>query len=321
MIDPIAAKKRIEEALEILKSLKMPNEQQNDRSALTLLALLDIKVDTPWSEASNPLRRITEMMDYFRTNYGVKYAPNSRETVRRQTIHQFEQTGLVVANPDKPRRPINSPYYCYQINEKALKLVRAYGTTSWKSNLNDYLQSDDSWKRLHSKERAIERIPVKLPNGEELQLTAGGQNELIKCILEQFYPCYMPSGKLVYVDDAGPKRKEIALEYLRDKLAININIHGKMPDVIIHILEKKWLVLVEAVTSHGPIDNKRHNELSELFKAPGLGIIFVTAFLDLSTMTKYLPIISWKTEVWVADSPTHLIHFDGERFLGPYDRF
>jgi hypothetical protein len=40
---------------------------------------------------------------------------------------------------------------------------------------------------------------------------------------------------------------------------------------------------------------------------------------DRRAMLKYLNDISWETEVWVADSPTHLIHFNGERFLGPYE--
>jgi hypothetical protein len=36
-------------------------------------------------------------------------------------------------------------------------------------------------------------------------------------------------------------------------------------------------------------------------------------------MSRYLGEIAWETEVWVADAPSHLIHFNGERFLGPYD--
>jgi len=122
------------------------------------------------------------------------------------------------------------------------------------------------------------------------------------------------------MNDDGAKRKEDALEYLKDNLGIKIDIHGKMPDVIVHIPEKSWLILIEAVTSHGPIDIKRHIELKELFQKPGLGLVFVTAFLDRQTMGRYLSEIAWETEVWVAQTPTHLIHFNGERFLGPYGR-
>ncbi len=92
-----------------------------------------------------------------------------------------------------------------------------------------------------------------------------------------------------------------------------------MPDVIAYIEKKNWLVLIEAVTSHGPVDAKRRNELKALFKSSRAGLVFVTAFLDRRSMVKYLSDISWETEVWVADAPSHLIHFNGERFLGPYE--
>lgn len=94
--------------------------------------------------------------------------------------------------------------------------------------------------------------------------------------------------------------------------------HGKIPDVVIHFGEKNWLILIEAVTSHGPINAKRKIELEELFKGSKIGLVFVTAFLDRRGMLQYLKEIAWETEIWVAESPSHLIHFNGKRFLGPY---
>ena len=35
-------------------------------------------------------------------------------------------------------------------------------------------------------------------------------------------------------------------------------------------------------------------------------------------LSVYLGEISWETDVWLADSPTHLIHFDGEKYLDPH---
>ena len=93
-----------------------------------------------------------------------------------------------------------------------------------------------------------------------------------------------------------------------------------MPDVVLYFPDKDWLLLVESVTSHGPVDSKRHEELSALFAAAKPGLVYVTAFPDRATMGKYLSDISWETEVWVAEAPTHMIHFNGERFLGPYER-
>ncbi|BCH63833.1 hypothetical protein RvVAT039_10490 [Agrobacterium vitis] len=92
-----------------------------------------------------------------------------------------------------------------------------------------------------------------------------------------------------------------------------------MPDVIIYYPEKNWLLLIESVTSHGPVDGKRHGELAKLFASATPGLVYVTAFPTRRIMAKYLSEIAWETEVWVAEAPTHLIHFNGVRFLGPYN--
>lgn len=129
----IQASQRIEEALTILKAISVPKEQQQERAALCLLALADIQPDKPWSQATAPQRRIIEMMDWFRNHYGKQYAPNTSETVRRQTMHQFVQMGLVVENPDQPDRPINSSKWCYQLHPKALSLLQLYGSGYWEA--------------------------------------------------------------------------------------------------------------------------------------------------------------------------------------------
>jgi hypothetical protein len=127
-----------------------------------------------------------------------------------------------------------------------------------------------------------------------------------------------PAGKPIYIGDTDTK-----WAYFDDKtlatLGVEVDAHGKMPDVVIHYVERNWLVLIEAVTSHGPVDGKRHDELRRLFRDSTAGLVFVTAFLDRAAMVKYLGDIAWETEVWVADAASHLIHFNGERFLGPYE--
>ena len=314
----VKAKKKIEEALDILRALQVPKAQLNQRSALTLLALLDMKPDTDWSNASAPLRGITEMMDYFRDHFGISYAPNTRETVRRFTVHQFVQMGLVIANPDDIARPVNSPKTKYQVDARLLKVIRTYGTRDWDKNLRAYLKNTQELRRLREKEREMALIPVKLPDGREVRITAGGQNALIRQIIEEFCPRFTPGGLVIYVGDAGNKFRVYERDYLA-QLGIIVDEHSKMPDVVVYLESKKWLVLVEAVTSHGPIDIKRHNELKGLFRDSKAPLVFVTAFPTRKVMMKYLQEIAWETEVWVAEAPSHLIHFNGERFLGPYD--
>ncbi len=91
-----------------------------------------------------------------------------------------------------------------------------------------------------------------------------------------------------------------------------------MPDLVVHLPDRNWLVLIEAASSHGPVDAKRHGELNSLFAKSTAGLVFVSAFPDRKAMRKYLHLIAWETEVWCAEDSTHLIHFNGERFLGPY---
>jgi adenine-specific DNA-methyltransferase len=313
---PVRIKKRIDEALAVLKALRLPRAQQNQRSALTLLALLDVRPDTPWSAASNPKRGITEMMDFFKHHYGVEYAPNTRETVRRFTVHQFIDTGIVLANQDQTDRAVNSPKYGYQIEPGTLELLRLYGTPEWEPSLHTYLASQEVTRERLRQARAEHRILVN--TGEaEISLSPGGQNELIKDIIEQFRVRFTPGGKVLYVGDAGSKLLVFEEEAFA-ALGLTFDLHGKMPDVVIHEPVKNWLVLVEAVTSHGPITPLRHRQLKSLFAGSSAGLVFVTAFLDRKAMLEYLRDISWETEVWIADEPDHLIHFNGERFLGPH---
>ena len=314
----IAAKRKVQAAEDILKSLNAPAGQRNERSALALLGLLDLSPKDPWSAASAPLRGVTELMNWMRDHYGKHYQPNTREPIRRQTLHPFIEMTLIVANPDNPDRPPNSPHFVYQIQQDALELIRLYDTERWGSALKSYLASVTIKNRLNLKARRMERIPVTLPNGKTLELSAGGQNVLVKQIVEQFASRFTPDGNVVYVGDTEDKHKYYEVDYL-ERLGVEIDPHGKMPDVIIHHLEQNWLIIIEAVTSHGPVNALRHNQLKDLFAGSSAGLVFVTAFLDRSVMREYLPEIDWETEVWVADAPEHLIHFDGERFLGPYE--
>jgi len=308
---------KIEQALDILKQIGLPKAQQNERSALCLLALVDLKPDGEWAKISTPLMGVTPMMDWARENYGKKYAPNTRETIRRQTMHQFVDAGLALYNPDQPDRPVNSPKAVYQISPAAYELLQTYGTPAWPEALKKYLAEIGKLAEKYARAREQHQVPVILRSGEAINLSPGEHSQLIKLVIEEFAPRFAPGSELVYAGDTGEKYGYFNQKLL-EKLGVRINKHGKMPDVVFHYTEKNWLLLVESVTSHGPVDAKRHEELQALFKDASVGLVFVTAFPDRQVMARYLPAIAWETEVWTADAPSHLIHFDGERFLGPY---
>ena len=313
----MAEENKIADALQVLENLGMPRAQQNDRSALCLLALLDLKQGKSWSDASSPLVGITPMMEFARDHYGKQYKPNSRETFRRQTIHQLVAAGIVLYNPDDPARPVNSPKAVYQIEADSLKLMRSFGAAAWNKNLAKYLKTRQTLTARYAKERDMKKLPVKLATGETIRLSPGAHSELIKAIIEEFAPRFVPGGVLIYAGDTGEKWGYFDKELLA-KLGVAVDGHGKMPDVVLHYPEREWLLLVESVTNHGPVDGKRHEELARLFAKSKAGLVYVTAFPSRAIMARYLGEIAWETEVWCADAPSHLIHFNGERFLGPY---
>lgn len=258
------------------------------------------------------------MMDFMAEHFGRTYAPNTRETVRRQTVHQFLAAGLVMQNPDDPSRAVNSDKTTYQVNAIALDLLRGYGARDWKLRLARYRLQAEMLAERWNKERQLQRIPVVLPDGVDITLSPGGQNVLIAALIAEFCPLFTPGGRVLYVGDADEKFA-VFDEAALGELGVQIEKHGKMPDLVVYHEERGWLVLIEAVTSHGPVDPKRHEELRALFADSRAGLVFVTAFLDRRMLAKYVGEISWETEVWVAQSPTHLIHFNGERFLGPHE--
>lgn len=309
---------KINTALKILALLDLPRAQQNERSALCLLALLNLMPEKEWHEAENPLIGITPIMEFCSTFYQKKYAPNTRETFRRQTIHQFVDAGIVLYNPDNPTRPVNSPKALYQIAPDILGLIKTYDTSEWQNNLNTYLSNCQTLTEKYAKARNLYKIPIVIALGKEIYLSSGEHNELVKAIIEDFGPRFAPGGELVYVGDASNKWSYFNENLLKD-LGITIDSHGKMPDVVIYYSKRNWLLLIESVTSHGPIDSKRHNELKTLFSQSSAGLVYVTAFPSRIVMTRYLSQIAWESEVWIADNPTHLIHFNGIRFLGPYE--
>ncbi len=316
--NPLEARRKIDEALAILKEVEMPRGQQNDRSALTLLALLDLKPSGDWNNLKRPLMGITPIMDFSRQYYGREYAPNTRETFRRQTMHQFVEAGIALYNPDDPARPVNSPSACYQISEEAFQVMKTYGTDEWQPALTAWLDARETLSEKWAQERAMQMVPVSLSPQQEVLLTPGAHSELIRAIIKSFAPRFAPSAEVIYVGDTGDK-SGILEEKRLTALGVTVDRHGKMPDVVLYLEKKNWLLLVESVTSHGPVNPKRHNELAELFCGATAGIIYVTAFPNRTVMGRYLGEISWETEVWCADTPTHLIHFDGERFLGPHE--
>lgn len=317
--------KKIDEAKIILRALGLPPKQQNDRSALTLLALCNLKGHDNWKDAKricmsvvgnkdNP--KYQGIMRFIAEHYDKHYAENSRETFRRQTLHQFVQAGVVNHNPENTGLPTNSKDNHYQITAEALKVIQSFGTNKWTKEVKNFNNIRGSLLEKYAAKRELKQIPVNLSNGKILKFSPGKHNELQIAIINEFAPRFAQGSLLLYVGDTAKKDLYIDSDKLK-KIGVPIDQHSKLPDILLYDQKKKWLFLIEAVTSHGPVSPKRIIELNELFKKCKAGKVYVTAFPDFKEFKKHTNDIAWETEVWLADTPDHMIHFNGDRFMGP----
>ena len=306
------------EALALLRALDLPTAQQNARTALCVMALVDLAPESNWIDARPRLIGITPMMEWMTANFKVAYKPNTRETIRRQSVHQLVEAGIASYNPDDPDRPVNSPNAVYQVTSEALAVIRAWQSDAFQLEIARFKQVQPSLAAQYSRERDQVKVTVVAPSVDSLQLSPGKHSALIAAILEEFGPRFVPGGRLLYAGDTERKTAFFEAQRLA-ALNVKLNEKGKLPDVILYDSNRNWLVLVEAVTSHGPVDGKRYVELKSLFGSASAGLVFVTAFLERAAFREHVADIAWETEVWVADEPSHLIHFNGERYLGPYE--
>lgn len=307
----------VDKIRKLLEEVGMDAERCNERSALTFLALIHIDDDSHWQYATGEMYTTREIMDWIRDRLGVEYAPNTREAIRRFTLHQFIAGGLVDYNADDPNRPVNSPKNNYRITPKLLEVVQAIDTPEYEYEMIEFKTHIESWQEQKTDSRGMNKVPVHMPDGPIVNLSAGGQNSLIKAMVEEFCPRYTPGGEVVYIDDTD-KKQDRSNHPVLDRFGITIPEHGKAPDLIVWMEDKEWLFLMEACSTHGPIDVLRKRDLHHLFEGAGDRLIFVSCFPDRAVLRKYLADLAWETEVWVADDPDHMIHLDGERFLGPY---
>ncbi|OGU16991.1 MAG: restriction endonuclease [Ignavibacteria bacterium GWB2_35_12] len=308
---------KIDEAKQILQYLGLPDAQQNDTSALTLLALCDIKEKDNWKEAQRKSLGVSKgIMEFMKKNYKRTYAPNTRETVRRQVLHQFVQARIADYNPDYPDLPVNSPRAHYAISIDALNVIKNFGTKKWNLELKKFLNKIDELKKVYRKRREAVMVPVKFKDRSLLKLSPGKHNEIQAAIVELFAPRFATNSIILYFGDTENKDLYIDNETL-EKIGIPIDQHSKLPDIVLYDKEKQWIFLIEAVTSHGPVSPKRVYELEDLLKHCNAGKIYITAFYDFKEFKKHSQDIAWETEVWLLEFPDHLIHYNGDMFFGP----
>ncbi len=302
---------KLDEAKEFLVSIGMPKAQQADICALSILAMAGIKPTDSWADATNEWIRIHDIIAFSNQYYGTTYAENSRETFRKQAMHSFRTAALIEDNG----KATNSPNYRYRITDETLEVLKSLGSTYEKMQYERFLKYHDKLKDIYASKKKMTLMPVKI-NGSDFKFSSGKHNELQKAIIEEFAPRFAPGSECLYVGDTLKKDLVKNVDKLKE-LGFTITLHDKMPDVVLYRSDEDWIYFVESVTSVGPMDPKRILEITDMTKGVSAGKIFVTAFLDFSTYKKFADSLAWETEVWIAEMPDHMIHLNGDKFLGP----
>lgn len=301
---------KLEEARKILEALHVPDSQQSDLCCNALLALAGLSEGDSWENITNKWIRIHDIIKFLGDSYGIYYAENSRETFRKQAMHHFRNAAFIEDN----RKATNSPNYRYRLTGEMTSLLSSFGTDTWGMRLYSFLANHESLVSQYEKKRSFTKIPVRI-NNQEFSFSTGSHNQLQKAIIEEFAPRFAPHSECLYVGDTIEKDLVKDEARLRE-LGFSITLHDKMPDVVLYIPDRNWLLFVEAVTSVGPMSPKRIKEIEEMTHDVTSEKIYVTAFLDFKTFKRFSVELAWETEVWIAEVPDHMIHFNGDKFLG-----
>lgn len=302
---------KLETIKKLLADVGMPDKQQSDLCALTMLGLANLKEDDSFKKASNDWIRMHDVIQFINDNYGVTYAENSRETFRKQAMHHFRNAALIEDNG----KATNSPNYRYRITSEFLNVLKSIGTKKAKLALQNFLSVHEKLIDTYASKKTMPMMPVKI-NNVDYVLSPGSHNELQKAILEEFAPRFAPNSECLYVGDTTNKDLVKNVDKLSE-LGFEITLHDKMPDVVLYRADKNWLYFIEAVDSVGPMSPERVIDIQRMTKNVNCGKIFVTAFLDFKKYKRFSEQLAWETEVWIAEMPDHMIHLNGDKFLGP----
>ncbi|MGB4800512.1 MAG: BsuBI/PstI family type II restriction endonuclease [Candidatus Saccharimonadales bacterium] len=316
------ATKLIEIATEILTAIGFPIQEltprRSERVAMALLATANIdslgKINQPKTIDDGIVMKTRDIIDFMNAHFGENISSGSYDDIRRKDLKQLILGSIVMRTNENLAR--NHSTRGYALNHSAAPLFQSYGTKNWQQEVDKFVETHGSVTDLLDRTRDIVRIPITV-QGKTLEFSNGEHNVLQKAIIEEFLPIYGYGAEVLYVGDTADKYLHLAQAKL-DELGFFKLDHGELPDVVAYSESKNWLYLIEAVHSSGPISENRLLELKKLTKNCKADIVYVTAFLDRATFRTWVKDIAWETEVWIADNPTHLIHFNGDKFMGPH---
>lgn len=328
--DSSAADTKITEAAAILLAIDFPlgkdefrTKLRQNRVCLILLAVADLTPSGSWKDAmvhggekESHAPKTRDIIIVLNKNYGTTISSGSYDDIRRKNLDYLVEAGLVVPSARRAGASTNDGTRGYAISKDAALLLHGYGTSKWPALVKQFRKTHTSLSTALQRPAKMGRVEVKIPDGQTLHLSAGPHNRIQKAVIEEFLPRFAQKPRVLYLGDTS--KKDLLVDHARLKaLGLDLNQHDRLPDIVVLDEARNWLFLIEAVHSSNPVGPLRHLALERLTAKCNVGIVFVSAFEDLKSFAKWASGISWETKIWVADNPTHMIHYNGDRFYGP----
>lgn len=313
-------KKLIGSMLYVLDVVGIPLDSVSDRTKMRIaeavLAVAGIKKSFAEAKSSDDKHFLTtRQVITFENDYlEGKYSPGSYDDIRRSHLILLTTAGYIVNSSSLDTQSTNNPTRGYAVSPAFAELLRSYGTTEWTETLAAFKQKNEELKEILARKREMERIPVTLPSGVEVRLSAGEHNKLQRDIIQKFLPRFGFGADVLYLGDTTDKfliREDEKLQALH----FFVLEHEELPDVVAYSKEKNLLFLIEAVHSFGQMGEIRVKKLKEKLTNCTATLVFVSAFENKKIFRKFSDDIAWESEVWIADNPDHMIHFNGYKFL------
>lgn len=307
----------------ILSKLGIPLENLSNRRlerlALTFLATGDVKRKEDLKNIKDLEQgyfvKTREIIRYINQYFNENISPGSYDDIRRKDLKLLTTSKIVLQS--NPSLATNDSTRGYAINPFFADIIRRYGEEKWDDYVQEKLKNIELLNKKLKRERDLQKFEVKLPQGLNILLSLGEHNELQKSIIEELLPRYGFDSEVLYIGDTSNKFLFINEEKLTELNFFKIS-HEELPDIIAYSEQRNWLYLIEAVHSSGPISELRLLQLKNLTQDCKADIIYITAFQNRTKFRQFIQDIAWETEVWIAENPEHLIHFNGDKFLGPY---
>jgi len=317
-------RKLINETLYILETFGIPvnaTPRRLEKMAIAFLACGDIKKLSDFKTIKDLKDgyglKTRDIISYVNKHFNEDISSGSYDDIRRKDLKLLTVAEIILQS--SPNSATNDSTRSYSINPFYAELIKTHDSKDWYKAVAEKLKNIEPLSQKLKRQRKLNKVDVTLPSGSKLVFSAGEHNDLQKAIIEDFLPRYGFGASVLYVGDTSKKYLHLEKRALEELNFFKLS-HEELPDVIAYSKSKNWLYLIEAVHSSGPISELRLLQLQKLTKNCKADIVYVTAFLDRPKFRQYISEIAWETEVWIADNPDHLVHFNGDKFLGPYKK-